>query len=36
MGAWQIAQTIGRPDTSVRIRLMTLEVRAEKALERTL
>jgi hypothetical protein len=34
-GPWQIARALDRPDTSVRIRLMTLEVRAERALERS-
>lgn len=29
----RIAKTLGRANTSIRIRLMTLEVRAEKALE---
>lgn len=33
MSPYQIAKAIGRPQTSVAIRLMTLEVRAEKALE---
>lgn len=33
MAPHKIAEAIGRPKTSVLIRLMTLEVRAEKALE---
>lgn len=33
LGHHKIAQMIGRPKTSVLIRILTLEVRAEKALE---